>query len=93
MFVDICVLGNRWVLYEQSLHVTFPCSLIGHFRYTWCLAFAATLQQLNDLAVQREDLAENLNTQIVFELMRYIQELKVERKTVSKQTNTTVKKN
>ncbi|XP_072243185.1 formin-binding protein 1-like isoform X2 [Leuresthes tenuis] len=50
-------------------------------RYTWCLAFAATLQQLNDLAVQREDLAENLNTQIVFELMRYIQELKVERKT------------
>ncbi|KAM4576603.1 formin-binding protein 1-like isoform 2-T2 [Odontesthes bonariensis] len=50
-------------------------------RYTWCLAFAATLQQLSDLAVQREDLAENLNTQIVFELTRYIQELKVERKT------------
>uniref|UniRef100_A0A3Q1K0X3 Formin binding protein 1a n=1 Tax=Anabas testudineus TaxID=64144 RepID=A0A3Q1K0X3_ANATE len=50
-------------------------------RYTWCLAFAATLRQLNDVAVQREELAENLNTQIVCEMTRYIQELKAERKT------------
>ncbi|KAI3373028.1 hypothetical protein L3Q82_023475, partial [Scortum barcoo] len=50
-------------------------------RYTWCLAFAATLRQLNELSVQREELAENLNTQIVCELTRYTQELKTERKT------------
>ncbi|MEQ2289086.1 hypothetical protein AMECASPLE_029469 [Ameca splendens] len=50
-------------------------------RYTWCLAFAATLQQLNEMAAQREDLADNLHTQIVCELMRYTQELKAERKT------------
>ncbi|MED6243000.1 Formin-binding protein 1, partial [Ataeniobius toweri] len=54
-------------------------------RYTWCLAFAATLQQLNEMAAQREDLADNLHTQIVCELMRYTQELKAERKTVSPQ--------
>uniref|UniRef100_A0AAQ5YY47 Formin binding protein 1a n=1 Tax=Amphiprion ocellaris TaxID=80972 RepID=A0AAQ5YY47_AMPOC len=50
-------------------------------RYTWCLSFAATLQQLNELAVQREELAENLNSQIACELTRYTQELKTERKT------------
>ncbi|XP_063344944.1 formin-binding protein 1a isoform X2 [Pelmatolapia mariae] len=49
-------------------------------RYTWFVAFAATLQQLNELAIQREDLAENLNAQIVCELTRYTQELKAERK-------------
>uniref|UniRef100_A0A673AIU6 Formin binding protein 1a n=1 Tax=Sphaeramia orbicularis TaxID=375764 RepID=A0A673AIU6_9TELE len=49
-------------------------------RYTWCLAFAATLHQLSELAVQREELAENLNTHIVSELTRYTQELKSERK-------------
>lgn len=59
--------------------------LTGCYRYTWCLAFATTLRQLNDVAVQREELAENLNTQIICELTRYIQEMKAERKTVSKQ--------
>ncbi|XP_068559951.1 formin-binding protein 1-like isoform X1 [Cebidichthys violaceus] len=50
-------------------------------RYTWCLAFSATLRQLSELAIQREELAENLNTQIVCELTRYTQEVKAERKT------------
>ncbi|XP_036000115.1 formin-binding protein 1 [Fundulus heteroclitus] len=50
-------------------------------RYTWCLAFAATLQQLNEMAAHREDLADSLHTQIVCELVRYTQELKAERKT------------
>uniref|UniRef100_A0A8C7XXS7 Formin binding protein 1a n=1 Tax=Oryzias sinensis TaxID=183150 RepID=A0A8C7XXS7_9TELE len=49
--------------------------------YTWCLGFAATLQQLSEMAVQREELAENLSSQIACELMRYTQELKAERKT------------
>lgn len=46
------------------------------------MAFGATLCQLNELSVQREELAENLNSQVVFELTRYTQELKAERKTV-----------
>ncbi|XP_056275140.1 formin-binding protein 1-like [Pseudoliparis swirei] len=50
-------------------------------RYTWCLAFSATLRQLNELSDQREELAENLNSQIVCELTRYTQEVKAERKT------------
>uniref|UniRef100_A0A3B4V1I2 Formin-binding protein 1-like n=1 Tax=Seriola dumerili TaxID=41447 RepID=A0A3B4V1I2_SERDU len=50
-------------------------------RFTWCLAFAATLRQLNEVAVQREELADSLNTQIVCELTRYTHELKTERKT------------
>lgn len=49
-------------------------------RYTWCQAFAATLRQLNEVSLQREDLAENLNSQVVCELMRFTQELKSERK-------------
>lgn len=52
------------------------------------MAFAATLQQLNELAIQREDLAENLNAQIVCELTRYTQELKTERKSVSAHAHT-----
>uniref|UniRef100_A0A8C2WUQ6 Formin binding protein 1 n=1 Tax=Cyclopterus lumpus TaxID=8103 RepID=A0A8C2WUQ6_CYCLU len=54
-------------------------------RYTWCLAFSATLRQLNELSDQREELAENLNTQIVCELTRYTQEVKAERKTTAQQ--------
>uniref|UniRef100_A0A8C2WQI8 Formin binding protein 1 n=1 Tax=Cyclopterus lumpus TaxID=8103 RepID=A0A8C2WQI8_CYCLU len=38
-------------------------------------------EQLNELSDQREELAENLNTQIVCELTRYTQEVKAERKT------------
>ncbi|PWA29935.1 hypothetical protein CCH79_00020548, partial [Gambusia affinis] len=53
-------------------------------RFTWCVAFAATLQQLNDMAAQREDLADCLHTQIACDLTRYTQELKAERKTVSR---------
>ncbi|KAG7233077.1 hypothetical protein INR49_007510 [Caranx melampygus] len=50
-------------------------------RYTWCLAFSATLRQLSEVAVQREELADNLSTQVVCELTRFTQELKTERKT------------
>ncbi|KAM8865158.1 formin-binding protein 1-like [Synchiropus picturatus] len=50
-------------------------------RYTWCLAFVATLQQLNLVAGQKEELAEDLNQHVVSELTKYIQDLKAERKT------------
>lgn len=44
-----------------------------------------TLNELNDYAGQHEVIAENLSTQIISELVRYIQELKAERKAVCAQ--------
>lgn len=57
-----------------------PCFLS---RYTFCRAFLATLNELNDYAGQHEVIAENLTSQIIAELSRYLQDLKSERKTVS----------
>lgn len=57
------------------------------------MAFVATLRQLNEFAVHREEFAENLNAQIVAELSRYTQELKTERKTVNKNIVNVVKVN
>ncbi|XP_053360841.1 formin-binding protein 1a isoform X1 [Clarias gariepinus] len=50
------------------------------YKYTSCRAFLMTLNELNDYAGQHEVIAENLSTQIISELVRYIQELKAERK-------------
>ncbi|CAJ1070227.1 formin-binding protein 1 isoform X5 [Xyrichtys novacula] len=49
-------------------------------KYTFCRAFLTTLNELNDYAGQHEVIAENLTSQIVSELSRYLQELKSERK-------------
>ncbi|XP_037835191.1 formin-binding protein 1 isoform X20 [Kryptolebias marmoratus] len=49
-------------------------------RYTFCRAFLTTLNELNDYAGQHEVIAENLTSQIIAELTRYLQELKTERK-------------
>ncbi|XP_061118313.1 formin-binding protein 1 isoform X8 [Conger conger] len=49
-------------------------------KYTSCRAFLAALNELNDYAGQHELIAENLTSQIISELTRYIQELKTERK-------------
>ncbi|KAM4528045.1 formin-binding protein 1 isoform 2-T2 [Odontesthes bonariensis] len=49
-------------------------------KYTFCRAFLMTLNELNDYAGQHEVIAENLTTQIIAELTRYLQELKTERK-------------
>ncbi|XP_047228248.1 formin-binding protein 1 homolog isoform X17 [Girardinichthys multiradiatus] len=49
-------------------------------KYTFCRAFFTTLNELNDYAGQHEVIAENLTSQIITELMRYLQELKTERK-------------
>lgn len=65
-----------------SANVTIATCFYCYSRYSWCVAFAATLRQLSDVAVQREELAENLNTHIASELSRYTHELKTERKTV-----------
>ncbi|KAM7392574.1 hypothetical protein PAMA_007609 [Pampus argenteus] len=49
-------------------------------RYTFCRAFLMTLNELNDYAGQHEVIAENLTSQIITELSRYLQEIKTERK-------------
>ncbi|XP_029692968.1 formin-binding protein 1 isoform X27 [Takifugu rubripes] len=49
-------------------------------KYSFCRAFLATLNELNDYAGQHEVIAENLMSQIITELARYTQELKTERK-------------
>ncbi|KAF7659736.1 hypothetical protein LDENG_00293460 [Lucifuga dentata] len=49
-------------------------------KYTFCRAFLVTLNELNDYAGQHEVISENLTSQIITELSRYLQELKTERK-------------
>ncbi|XP_036972790.1 formin-binding protein 1 homolog isoform X24 [Acanthopagrus latus] len=49
-------------------------------KYTFCRAFLTTLNELNDYAGQHEVIAENLTSQIIAELSRYLQDLKSERK-------------
>ncbi|XP_049593305.1 formin-binding protein 1 isoform X23 [Syngnathus scovelli] len=49
-------------------------------KYTFCKAFLTTLNELNDYAGQHEVIAENLTSQIITELSRYLQDLKTERK-------------
>ncbi|XP_026152731.1 formin-binding protein 1 isoform X14 [Mastacembelus armatus] len=49
-------------------------------KYSFCRAFLTTLNELNDYAGQHEVIAENLTSQIIVELSRYLQELKTERK-------------
>ncbi|KAM3599836.1 uncharacterized protein V6R79_012486 [Siganus canaliculatus] len=49
-------------------------------KYSFCRAFLTTLNELNDYAGQHEVIAENLTSQIITELSRYLQELKTERK-------------
>ncbi|XP_054614007.1 formin-binding protein 1 homolog isoform X23 [Dunckerocampus dactyliophorus] len=49
-------------------------------KYTFCRAFLTTLNELNDYAGQHEVIAENLTSQIITELSRYLQEIKAERK-------------
>lgn len=73
----------QWSCYFISRHAY---SLLHHFlrlsRYTFCRAFLTTLNELNDYAGQHEVIAENLTSQIISELSRYLQELKTERKSV-----------
>ncbi|KAF5899744.1 formin-binding protein 1-like isoform X14, partial [Clarias magur] len=49
-------------------------------KYTWCRAFLASLNELNDYAGQHELVSENMTSQIITELTRYAQDLKSERK-------------
>lgn len=53
-------------------------------RFTSCTSFYTILNELNDYAGQREVVAEEMGHKVYGELMRYSQELKAERKHVSK---------
>ncbi|XP_032758713.1 formin-binding protein 1 isoform X9 [Rattus norvegicus] len=50
------------------------------YKYTACKAFLSTLNELNDYAGQHEVISENMTSQITVDLVRYVQELKQERK-------------
>uniref|UniRef100_A0A4X2L3S9 Formin binding protein 1 n=1 Tax=Vombatus ursinus TaxID=29139 RepID=A0A4X2L3S9_VOMUR len=50
------------------------------YKYTSCKAFISTLNEMNDYAGQHEVISENMTSQIIVELTRYVQELKQERK-------------
>lgn len=69
--------GQPWLL-ELTLGSFCP-SLSRFCQYQ---AFLQVVKELNDLAGQREVVAENLTTCICVELSKYIQELKQERKAV-----------
>ncbi|XP_075434775.1 formin-binding protein 1 isoform X12 [Ascaphus truei] len=49
-------------------------------KYTSCKAFQTTLNEMNDYAGQHEVISENMTSQITTELMRFVQEVKQERK-------------
>ncbi|XP_031225590.1 formin-binding protein 1 isoform X1 [Mastomys coucha] len=50
------------------------------YKYTACKAFLSTLNEMNDYAGQHEVISENMTSQITVDLVRYVQELKQERK-------------
>ncbi|XP_077416893.1 formin-binding protein 1a isoform X2 [Vanacampus margaritifer] len=49
-------------------------------RFTWFAAFSASLQQLCQLAAQREEVAGTLGSHVAVDLGRFTQEIKAERK-------------
>lgn len=67
-----------------SVNVSHVCLLC---RFTSCLSFYSILNELNDYAGQREVVAEEMAHKVYGELMRYSQDLKAERKHVSKPTS------
>lgn len=69
---------------EPLLHFVcfLSCLFLCFTRYTFCRSFLTTLNELNDYAGQHEVIAENLTSQIIAELTRYLQDLKTERKSV-----------
>lgn len=74
--------------HSQWVYCVFTGDVTSCVRYTWCRAFLASLNELNDYAGQHELIAENMTSQIITELTRYSQDLKAERKSVSDVTQT-----
>lgn len=62
----------------------YRASALSLLRFTSCLSFYSILNELNDYAGQREVVAEEMAHKVYGELMRYSQDLKAERKHVSR---------
>lgn len=75
--------------YEFSQRSVWSLSLcLSLLRFTSCLSFYSILNELNDYAGQREVVAEEMAHKVYGELMRYSQDLKAERKHVSRRAAT-----
>lgn len=59
-----------------------PCLPLP-LRFSQQQSFVQLLQEVNDFAGQRELVAENLSVRVCFDLAKYSQEMKQERKMVS----------
>lgn len=66
-------------------HLSLTPISSGLFRFSNHQAFLDILNEMNDYAGQRELIAENMMMNICIELTKYLQDLKLERKSVSVQ--------
>ncbi|KAF4016757.1 hypothetical protein G4228_008186 [Cervus hanglu yarkandensis] len=74
--IDILEKYIKFVKERTEIELSYAKQL----RYTACKAFLSTLNEMNDYAGQHEVISENMTSQIIVELARYVQELKQERK-------------
>ncbi|MEJ1271713.1 formin binding protein 1 [Cricetulus griseus] len=74
--IDILEKYIKFVKERTEIELSYAKQL----RYTACKAFLSTLNEMNDYAGQHEVISENMTSQITVDLMRYVQELKQERK-------------
>lgn len=77
--VVILSLATSLCLYFSTLSSLIPSNV----RLSTYQAFLDILNEMNDYAGQRELIAENMMMNICIDLTKYLQELKLERKTVS----------
>lgn len=93
--VNIEYLGKFFFTFPQYAVFSAQCSgqccrpvvsslCLFLLRFTSCLSFYSILNELNDYAGQREVVAEEMAHKVYGELMRYSQDLKAERKHVSR---------
>ncbi|XP_051041069.1 formin-binding protein 1 isoform X4 [Phodopus roborovskii] len=74
--IDILEKYIKFVKERAEIELSYAKQL----RYTACKAFLSTLNEMNDYAGQHEVISENMISQITMDLVRYVQELKQERK-------------
>lgn len=80
--VPPCLKKVERLFYRNLFLTTLFCIVCSYCRYTSCKAFQNTLNEMSDYAGQHEVISENMSSQIMTELIRFVQELKQERKSV-----------
>ena len=79
------VLLLKWILvYVYECMSCLRDCVVSVRRFTSCISFYTILNELNDYAGQREVVAEEMGHNVYGELMKYSQDLKSERKHVSR---------